>query len=617
MITGHQISGAYRETLRLATRQAVIDWPVHGEIEKSVLLQGAARHGLSLDGRTPGASPAGPMRGVVAALGSAAKDAAQLYASLTLRDHRPVDHSFDLLGVEDLAVVVTTPDHLSPDLFDILQWARPGSAPGLIFADEEHLRLRCMVCALAAHGPMQATSYAEYFSRGVHPFAPDANGRADGPAETADLRRLISEAMGLLVMQIHCDGIDAYLSRDTILCARLEESGPLESHLCGRCYQEDWCHRLSLALSDGALNQLLLSPRMIRAGILLFDVCWGLLPPANVVHPRHGLGFALTRNLNISAIISTWRPVFHSSDSIRGLVTDLRAGVPLGEAVGRHNASPEAQNLDLAFCIFGDPAARCSPQAPDAGTDSRATAVRPAVSVVPTAERTAQATALLAIRHLCRSPMMKHSAASELLVATERLQGLIDSDLAPPEARHGARDIRNGVMKLLCEEGPKLDIHWMYDAKATYMDTTNHACLCGDPPCERLVTFRVRLGGDDRLCRILGLCQRCGIAEDLDPSLSVRVSAAGGSLRITGLSPQSDAQAALVVKGQQNTDRHVIPWPREQGEQLADTFELPRLRSAGVVQVAAVVMEDLRFSVFSYMIPARQIAAAAASRADG
>ncbi len=227
-------SGTPFETLCLATNQGLIYWPVNNELEKTVLLHCASRYGLCLDGKTRCASNAECPRGIVAGLGSVAKAAAQFYAYLTLRDYRFVDNAFEILNLKGLEVVVTTPDHLSPELFDVLQWVRPGLAPGLIFANEPDLRMRCMVCALAAHGSIQNPRYLEYFNAGLNVEAADEGNGASEHPPPADLQRIVSGDAGLLVLQIHCDGIDASLSSQTILCARPEESGPLTSHLCGR-----------------------------------------------------------------------------------------------------------------------------------------------------------------------------------------------------------------------------------------------------------------------------------------------------------------------------------------------------------------------------------------------
>ncbi len=569
-------------------------WPVRDDNERQRLETAAARHGLrfvSHPGNTPTTRP--PTSGTVVGLGVEAFEDAALYARLTGRAVSCLDDLGAVAEVPDLEVVVTTVDRLDPDIFHMLVSVRTDLVPGLIFAAPDTLRMRCMVSALGAHAAIIETRCAELrtYAKALPRARPIESLLTQGRT-ARELRDVLASDPGLLVIQAHSDGIDSSVSDEHAFCGRLRHDGRSKQAPGNRCHAVDWCHRYKAPLGGEELADKLLDVGKVAAGIFLFDVCWGFIPPVDMLHPRDGLGTILAHNLDVTAMVSTWQVSFSAPATSYLLVDDLASGVPLGTAVAQHNRANLPRSTRHFLCVFGDPRTRLAVSPEDvAPPGPLAEMIRTYEPPRLEADLPPPSHPLTLVRYLTASPLMKPEESASLVQACDNDSGAVDEQT------------REELMRFVCQKTPRIDKHWFDRETPFFMEEAEHHCLFGRQRLRSLVRYLVRAGPSAGDYRVISLCQRCGVTENIDLHLPVTVEAERPRqlcLRDHDEHPRLAAQ--LVLRGQQKEERQVMPWPRDEQGRLQPSAEVPKHDLIGVLYLSAVLELDGRFSMFTFAL---------------
>jgi hypothetical protein len=595
-----------------------------------VLDAAARRLGLEL---TEGEGTTAPLEGAVVGLGAGAFDCTELYARLTRRREHRVDTLDDALAVPELEVLITTLDRIDIELFDRLATVRPGYATGLLFAAPEHLRLRCMVSALAAWGRVVDERRTQIL------LSPEASlGHRDIDEVRAyfasgdEIRSTYAGDSGLLIVQAHSDGIDGMISEQHTYCARIEQ-GAEEFAPTNRCHVLNWCHRHELALDDPGLLDHLVRPSETVAGIFIFDVCWGLIPPEGVLDVRAGIGALLAHNFSLSAIVSTWKPSFTSVDTIRDVCEDIIVGEDLGAAVGRHNAARLTQEHDHHLVVFGEPrAALCARprpvprvrilyDAPEVPYDHHRRLFGERRASLPTRPQLSRP---LPLFHDVPEPSVEGPASPafeklQYFLASawhkpgtvDRLRAVFNESAARGEVDLATSSLRgeiNGqLMSALCDIVPRYERHWIARSLPTRTAVDGrHWCVGFDQPERAIPRFVMRGGPRAPNLRILTICPACGVTEMRDASLQVDVRATrDGRIELVTETEYEDLrlQFVIVSQGKRYRERSTHPWPAGEHGTFERTVALPPITYPGMVHVVAIVVADGLFSSFSFAVP--------------
>lgn len=569
--------------------------------EQAALADAARRHGIGLDTLAAGLPRPILQDTLVVAFGEEAEDAASWYAYLTGRSLKRARTVMALLALDCVDVVICALEDLTPELFEVLHVLSPHRMPGLLFAPRHALALRCSISAICAHRALRAEGLAAIGGGQVSLF-PRGNGaeatdHAD-PKSSTVIRRVVESAHGTLVLQTHCDGMDAKISDDLALCSRLDASHTDQP--CGaraRCHSCAWCHRFDRDLADPSLAARLIRPSAIHASILLFDACWGIYPPAGV-DPAFAIGSQLAQNPRISAILAPYRLGFSRQDLIAGLVKDIASGLALGEAVARHHRSAAAQSLDHALCLFGDPRTRVTPDP----------SPPPLASVTfQTAPPIAAATTRIDDAHVGTDG--ERAMAKRLVEWRDARQPTTVEPSGDPIGDSSPdRAFTSRLAAALSETVPRTDFAWLTASSVIRTSVSTHACLAETSIDGRWATYEVRLDESARAARRLSLCQRCGIAEDVDPRLPLRVERLSASEVALHMPESLRVDYAFVsLCGQARSERRIFDLDRLRATSISVDLASPD-KLVGISYLSIVVIVGLRFSIFQYLIDPEALA---------
>jgi hypothetical protein len=306
---------------------------------------------------------------VVAALGKDADDAARLYAHLTRRHFYPASDLSQLKQADPLAVLVTTPPWLCGDLLTTLyDELDPGSwAPGIICAEPQTLRLQVLARSAAAclSGPLETRRIDIFPAFEVGRFSLIDREVFGGLADAADTREALERGAGIVSVQTHSDGLDACLGPNLTVCPMNWMPLNAGRSRSSRCVETGYCHRHESSLPDVLRSGWLMSPDDIKSRILIWDVCWGIMPANGLVDPAWGIGARLLANCSIGAVLTTWELSFPRPRLMNRVGTAIDEGKTVGEALYRFNRSSEAKQAGQRMCLLGDPRVRLPPRPKD------------------------------------------------------------------------------------------------------------------------------------------------------------------------------------------------------------------------------------------------------------
>ncbi len=528
----------------------------------------------------------------VVAFGAAVAEEAALYAHLTQRRVELVEGISGLERVAAPEVIVALDEQLDYDLLSFLyRNVQSPLATGIVAApDLSSLRLQVLVRSAAAllccDVDLRRVDLLPMLA-----FAKTASsecvmlGQAASSQETA---AMISTGAGVLSIQTHSDGIDAFLHPELILCPMVPTHLALPEHDLPRCRLNGTCHRLHIPLEEALGSGMLFPPELLQARILVLDVCWGLRPPSDVNSAGWGYMHKLLHTYRVGAILVTWEFVRTHPRLMTSLADDIAAGEPVGIALARHNRKVEPATGNW-MCLIGDPRVKL-PAAPSMFLAGRFIALEDTLERKEIAEQLAYLRAYITnVKHSRHGTYEDHYEAA--IAALENCEREIHCLVPLRNGGEGSlQRFRRTLLDFLCGRWPVTAMTWMELAESAESLGSSVCSVCRRTA--EIMLWKLWTPGAPR--RITTKCPNCGFSADVPENRSLRLEVnRGGTASIQG--DISKAEAALTIEGAHG--RTVLSWPMK-GNELLSNLHLGMPWPEGPLRIGVfVVWENLELGV--------------------
>jgi hypothetical protein len=176
------------------------------------------------------------------------------------------------------------------------------------------------------------------------------------PADTEDLVSELAAGHRLIAIETHGNGVDAPLTPGVQLCARaaLGERRPTGFSL--PCMHGGPCIRVSHEQAEAGF----VGPHEVRADVLLWSTCWGLLAADAPFAPVTSLAAAFAAGPDVGGLLTTCTSVAASPEKLLTAAALLLEGTAVGELANRLNGIDPAS----PWVVLGDPLLRAFPARP-------------------------------------------------------------------------------------------------------------------------------------------------------------------------------------------------------------------------------------------------------------
>lgn len=510
---------------------------------------------------------------LVVGLGAGAHEHARLYAHLTGRACELVESREQLGAFLQVAVVVTTYSHVNEQLMDLLYDRYPiTTAPGVIFSyDDDQLSVQVLVRAAARHCSHGNFQYRRVDVNPTIGFGAQMSHEfsiVGGQATPSELREALGCGAGLLTLYSHSDGIDAYLREDLVLCPIESADSSAQPSPAPSCVQTGICHRCRRPMSEVIGTDILLAPKVVKAHVLVYCVCWGLYPSQHVHSPAYALSRRLLESFNIGALVTSWEINIQRLPLTANLFHDIARGLTLGEALARHLSSPEARSNYHKLCLIGDPAIRLPP------SDIRDPLANIQHFMKPSAPSARCMAGLTLLRMMIRSFSSGENdpAALQALATIREYEAtLIDGLRDDPEI---VTRFRCEMVDYLTSQDTMLSKCWNQFIETIEVLPEKAPCpVCGRRTIVRESSLRI----PGAMPRRETMCPSCGSIEDSpsDRSMSMSVDS-GGLMRLSGALPKSGWSARITVERFFTRETYQWDWPATPSGEPMPSFQVPQ-----------------------------------------
>lgn len=543
---------------------------------------------------------------LVVGLGAGAHTHAQLYAHLTSRACELVETLEQLSSFPQAAVVVTTYAHVNEQLMDLLYDRHPlRSAPGVIFSyDDAQLSSQVLVRAAARHCSHDNFQRRRVtFQRRRVDVNPTINFGAQmsrefsivgGQAKPSEFREALGCGAGLLTLYTHSDGIDAYLREDLVLCPIESADRSSQPEPAPSCVLTGICHRCRRPMSEVIGTDVLMAPDLVNANVLVYCVCWGLYPSQHVHSPAYALSRRLLENFSIGALVTSWEINIQRLPLTANLFHDIARGLPLGEALARHLASPEARSNYHKLCLIGDPEIRLPPLQVD---DPLANIQHFKKPPAPSARCMAGLTLLRLMINSFSAGADDSDAQTAVALAVASIGEyeamLVEGLRYDPEL---AARFRREMLNYLTSQDTMLSKCWSQFCETLNVVPEKPPCpVCGRRTIVR--EFSLRIPGAKS--RRETMCPSCGSIEDCPSDRGMSMSVApDGLMRLHGALPKSDWCARISVERFFTRETYQWDWPAAPSGEPMPSFQVPRAWPLVPFRLSVIIVHgDSDFSV--------------------
>jgi hypothetical protein len=579
-------------------------WPLHDADDVATIERIAEVLGgrLSWVPASPGTSL--PLSSeFVVALGTDAGIAARLYAHLTRRHCLIAEDLNGLMGIGRPSVVVTTPTQLTAELLDWLYARTRKLAPGVVCGDASAPLLRQVLVRAAAatfSGPLRIDRTE------IYPTLPGSSiSRILGSEATVtERRRALADGAGVLTVMTHSDGVDAFLGAGLSVCARNRDSSDLRLAGAPRCGLTAFCHRHEMPVDQALGSGTIFASDEIAARVLVWDVCFGVMPSGSVVDPPWGIGTRLLASAGIGAVLTTWQ-ITLSNPAYAHQVTDaIAGGMTVGAVVADFNASREARDHHHRMCLLGDPRVRLPCRDPCVRVTPRAGAARP-YAKLPPPPKAPNEIPQAALLRLCMLDAKKNAPegtrarlAAMALDAIKAFEVVVTKGVSITDIDPGlGNNMRLAVLKYALARGKLLE-NWIPHALSLRAAAPT---LC--PVCRRLADalyVKMRMPGVTGRCLIF--CPICGVLEDVPATTKIGFELDGRTLRLHGMLPLERWMAAVLIGSSYPADSVKLMWPSRDDGAPASILELPPTWPPGPLRLSVFIMWDTNFAIISRMV---------------
>lgn len=534
-------------------------------------------------------------REMVLALGQEVAAEAELYAHLTGRQSTVAPCAKSLLAETHPAVVVTTEDRVTEALLEALYDRGPHScATGLIYgATAEQLRRQVLIKSAAAYLSSTDVSPAVYrvdilpTSNLGYVFSPHWQ-LVGGRASPTEVQEAMSSPAGLMILVSHSDGIDSPLSDETVLCA--VKGAPADAYHTAdpECVLTRICHRRRESIETALKSNALIDPSVIRTRILIGDICWGLLPPLDVVHPAWGLGRRFLSNEAIGAFLTTWEITRTSIELITPLADAIAQGMPVGAALAEQLASKRWDKFARRMCLIGDPSVRL-PRPPISllvGQEQRSQAPVIRRSKVAALEFL-RAYIALARQHVEGTYEDRSDEALAALHAYEVALWTGRSVEGKPDSPGSA--LREAFVRFAAGRFSLAYAIWQQFADDWTLLAPRPCFVCGRTADSALFRLCIPGASDRRVTN----CQSCGTIEDVPSASELAFTVSSdGEVRLTGALPPGRCAGVLMLETSTSGRGRTFPWPNDAEGGLAPQVRAPVPWPEGPLHVGIVIISE-------------------------
>jgi len=507
----------------------------------------------------------------VVCLNAASATHGRLYAHLTGRSFKIIRSASDLRDDPDISVVVVKFDDLTPALLETIhQTAKERSAPGVICgANDTELRMRVLSCSAAlflstriVRKDFESPEWIDILPRTAVKYTAKKRQILGANSSKQSVRSALTDGVGLLRVVTTCDGIDAFLGKHTILCPMGHPEATVSTAKSPRCVTTGYCHRLAMPMKDALRSEVLLHPAMIRAKIMLWQTCLGILVGSEETDNKWGLGLQLLQTETIGALITGCDCLLTAAYCTENLVEQIASGQTIGSALHRFYDADET--LVHRLFIFGDPnlALHAIPY-PKNRSIFRPANYRPRRRTTDSDHVIVRDPEVVAMLKAIRVPRRRvEDNRAELALSLGR-RWLSRSRIGDPDLSEASRipaQLRDALVRYMASR------QWARWVDDWFQDQASIERLPGGTSCPtcRVAadSYLVALRTSMALKRRLSVCRRCGIIEDVPSDSSIRFTVSpGGKCKLTGALPSTHWTAYLVVFSGNENETTLQRWP--------------------------------------------------------
>lgn len=511
--------------------------------------------------------PPGSRHGGVAVYSGATNldDLGLLYAHLTDRSFLGPCHTANDVVKRGADIFIILYHDLSLQFVERLSLLQQARAPvGILCAStptslRRQILLRAATLKLACQ---QAARVLEFKSEDSQADSSDSTTtRIVQGTRPALSRALLSAGHELVGIQSHSDGIDLYVAPNLTLCGmdHVQQDYPKGNE--PSCLITGQCYRWPTPFNDVRQSSWFVSPETVRAGILILDTCCGFLAPGTAVNNYWGyLRHFLDRSV-IGGIATTWKITLPVPELFDDLMSSIKMGNPLGEALRRHNQDGRSRTFAHAFCLFGDPQI----QFKRARIRKRK---QTAKRVTLTQQKNIQGASAF-LRQCILQPRIpvrpsEAAAANAALRALDWLERLASQAHVDPDVKvvRAIEETRNLAMTFLLQRNHYyLTSYWMNHARDYRRIAEADACPSCGTPVEAITAVPAFLYARRRQVTI---CPQCGIIADasLGSQLSLNMKESK-ILTLNGIPPGDNWLGFVQISPRSDRQISILKWPRE------------------------------------------------------
>ena len=529
----------------------------------------------------------------------------RLYANLTGRSHVIVDSLSPFQRLAEAEVLVTTSDHLSPELLrqlydpNLARSAVPRkSVPGIITGlTEADLRLQLMKSALFLldgdrSWPQRLDIVPELR---ISNFVSESDEIIGNTASKESLETAMRKPLGLINITTHSDGIDLKLTSAHTLCPISSMHRSAYFSAPPRCIKTGVCHRHEMPLEEAIASNHTMGCDGLVVKIALLNTCNGVVFPNGPVDQEWGLVFAMIRSSCVGALITHWGVVITDAMESRGVADRLAEGVAAGHAVFEFNKNHNYKKSHL--CLLGDPAIRL----PKTGDGKQ-------VRVPPPSRG-----AMVPIQGMPEESYAELNYPPDFLLLRRAIENVVRNGALEPgnclgrvldvlrrEERHpkigGEVKVQRLFMSHLKNNSAFVSA-WVSLARVS--DATYRKCgYCGESLTALRCRFDMPAVNDRRLC----ICPRCGVTEDLPANLDLNIEIGRSDVRASFPEREGRWDGAVVFWAYKRKYSIVQDWPLDRGGLPLARWTQDDARVTLPLSKCAIIMCDFQYAYFARLL---------------
>lgn len=542
---------------------------------------------------------------VVVGLGKDVEKAAQLYAHLTQRKYQKAHNLDDISNTTSLAVVVTTAPWLDNRLMKVMYSSNTyASVPGIICAVDLNSLYRQVLLRSAAAvlgGLLEHPRIDILPSFPVTKLTTSSHEIIGGKAAKSDVTKALKRSAGVLTIATHADGIDALLNKEMILCPMDKMPVAADRFRSPRCVITGICHRQETSIENALKSGNLISPDVIAARILIFEVCWGLLQPKGELDPTWGLGNHLIDQSTIGAIVTTWEIFQSNKEDIDLLSRTLLYGKSVGEALAEYNRTPNSRQWNQRMCLIGDPRVSLPsiPSVKQFKYPNKKSSVDLKVYLSKDPKR-------LNFIRACLTNTISNSSKKGLLMSAEEALDAVEgyefaskTDISVEGYENApGPTMRRAVLKYICCRKWIFQDWWPLAYKHQTIENSKPCFGCTQFTKTIIVSLRV----PGTLRREVTFCPQCGLVKDAPIGTNIEISMLNrGALQLKGHVPTKCCNLGLHLRSPLPSDCKWWKWPTNSNGEPLKTFRPPEEWPVGPLRISVIILWETNIAIFSQM----------------